>query len=60
MKKTEKYKNWSLTAGMGLFILKLEDPVEGVETIWVDKDQLEDLKKFLGGISFGEFETLPE
>lgn len=46
--KAETKGEWTLSSNdLQLYILKLEDPIEGTETIWVSKEQLESLKVFL-------------
>jgi hypothetical protein len=54
MKKVETKGEWSLTDnGLDLFILKLEDSVEGQESLWVTSEQLESLREFLNSRSNG-------
>jgi hypothetical protein len=47
-RKEEKYGEWSLLENkQDLFILKLTDPKEGVDQLWLTSEQLESLKDFL-------------
>jgi hypothetical protein len=51
MKKVETKGEWSLTDnGLDLFILKLEDSVEGPESLWANTQQLKELRDFLNSL----------
>jgi hypothetical protein len=45
-----KSKQWSLIPNKDLFILKLDNPREGIEQICLEFDELAELKEFLNEI----------
>jgi 5-bromo-4-chloroindolyl phosphate hydrolysis protein len=45
----KQYKEWTLTSNdYKIFCLKLDDPKEGVDSIWLTKEQLDDLEAMIG------------
>lgn len=46
-----QHKEWTLSSvDNKLFVIKLTDPEEGAERIWLTLEQLEGLRSFLNGL----------